>query len=261
MEYKTASQYYNKTTPAQKQQVQDDKQLYDKWYNFFANFTVISLWSDNAVKNIQIPKDTKEREVAQKAATDYINWANANYKTAVQQDKARGVDFAHQGGTLRYRIEVAKNFLRKCASYISQRDKQNTKDIKQLYSQGAGSHSQQDLIGNDTLVSKVDSAMSAATDATLYFKQGNQQALQDLTNQIKDKLTDPVYKTVFTYNYYKNTGRDTNNLQLKYDDIMRDYNEAKAGNSNMSNSLGFNNQNLAGRSYDYIQKLKQQGGK
>ena len=262
MDYKTPDQYYGKPT-VKPQETQPNQQIYNKWYNFFANYNTASLGyraqANIPINSIRIPEDDTEREIAQKAANDYINWYKANYKQLVQQEKNNGKSWVTAGAVYDNRANIARSFLRMCASYIKKRDKQNTKELRNLYKQGAGSFSEKELTGTKgNIVSIVDAANNNALSAVAAYKKGSTEELKAITNKIQDQLSDPTFKTVFTYKYYSQTGRDVSNLQLKYDDIMRDYNEAKAGNSNMANSLGFNNQNLAGRSYDYLQKQKQQ---
>ena len=219
------------------------QQIYDKWYNFFYNLNPAQV----SGRNIQIPDDDNERAVAQQAAQDVVSKLGALAKANYQTTK-----------NVTNQVAIINQFLRRCASYVKQRTKNNDKELKALSKQGAATYSQQDLKYEDNIISKVDAATKLANNAVYLYKQGNEASLRDLTTQLQESLKDPTFKTVFTYKYYSQTGRDVSNLQLKYDDVIRDYNEAKAGNSNMVNSLGFSNQNLAGRSYDYLQKQKQQ---
>lgn len=278
MEYKTPDKYYGHVTPEQKQQVQAaqqqntyEQQLYDKWYNIFYNgsdstFAAKIGGTGNpgqidsqtgkpklgvaASNDISIPQDDKEREIACKAAQDVMN-------------KIHSLPMNEKNPQLIINYNIAKSFLRRCASYIKSREKSLKKQTNAAYKSGAATFNQSDIQPKSTnMKDVVTAAQNAASQTAAAFNRGDQTGYDSCFALVQPNLSNKAYNVTYYYNFFKNildnvtdttkrqdyTNRmNSLKLQAEQYEMQANNNEFKSG---AYDRIKENNQNTTQRVYN-----------
>ena len=172
---------------------QNRQQIIQQWEAIFSNEQLCAayLWSD---KYIPVPIDPTTRTIAQEVAQRIIS------------QKGKGIVSNNTTPVNSPNVSAAAKFLRKCAAYTKQRNKADTKQVKQMMKQNPsiGAYTQEQILPSDpnNKASVRQAAINAGNKAALLDKQGDQKGLDVLQNQIANALTNKMYSTYFLYTYY-----------------------------------------------------------
>lgn len=273
MEFQNSDQYYGKVQkPQQPQQQVEQKQqdeqagyktqLYNKWYNIFANGndqTFSAMFGGagkrgiiGAADNIKVPEDETERQIAVQAARDFCTYYKSLNLHSINPKNPLDPALAKSAPRLTKNYNIARAFINNCVIYEKKLNKTQRKETNQLYKEGVAGYGQMDVQPKSTNAKDIfEAAERAGKQAALYFKNQDKEGLESCFGVIKPNLSNKEYNVIFYYTYlnnikYHNISKEQdriariNSLKVQYDNYKQKANNNQFETGALDRIRGYN---------------------